>query len=240
MHFGGAVDSLRPDGAIGPELDALHRSDGAGFDVFADEARALHGVALVSHLRRLLWTLGRLVFQGAHLAHRAGQGLLTVDVLSQLEGHHGCRRMVMVGGRHHHGVDAAPFFGQQLAIVGVALCLGPRGEGALGASGIHVTEEADVLARHPLHVVETHAAHADAGHVERVRRRAVSAPKHVTRNDGEGGQSGGDAFDGSTARDAVGVAHAEVSSVHARRWARFKFVRRGPARRWPDGRAGRR
>ena len=78
-------------------MDFEDVADGAVPDPFADEARALAGVALVPHLGDDVGRLGRLG-QDAGLFDCVGQGLLDVDMLAQLDGGHGDDGVVVVGG----------------------------------------------------------------------------------------------------------------------------------------------
>src|SRR5207244_7192570 len=66
-----------------------------------------------------------------------------------------------------------------------ALRLGVALKGVFGGLPVDVAQRVDVLALHALHVVAAHAAHANAGDVELVARRAVAAPQDVARHDGE-------------------------------------------------------
>ena len=98
------LHALRPDRVRRPRVHLAHGADRAVPDPLADQADALAGMALVAHLRghlRLAGGLGDL----AGLVHRVRQGLLAVDVLARLDGHHGRDGMDMVRRRHHDGVD---------------------------------------------------------------------------------------------------------------------------------------
>src|SRR4029079_15467851 len=83
---GGALTALRPDGAVGPDVDFLDVSDDATLDPLHLGGAAFGGVTLVAHLGHDLGLAGL----GDHLAGFAdvvGKRLLAVDVLAHAHGH---------------------------------------------------------------------------------------------------------------------------------------------------------
>src|SRR5947208_6106759 len=180
------LDRLRPDRPVGPELDLAHRPDGAGFDPLADLPRALAGVALVPHLRRDLGLAGRFD-QLAHLPQGPGERLLDAGVLAHFHRHHTGDSVRVIGRRDGDRIDVLPLFLEQHAKIFEALGLGERREGRRPLVLVHVAQCVDVRSgfRDALHVVRSHAAHADAGDVDRVAGRAAPPAEHVARDDGE-------------------------------------------------------
>ena len=174
----GRVDALGPDGPVGPAVDLGDVADGAAPDPLADEAGALAGVALVAHLGHDVGLLGRLG-QEAGLLDRMGQRFLDVDVLAQLDGGHGDDGVVVIGGRHGHGVDALFLLqhAPEVAVLGRLLVHGLLGRLELLVAQepghglvVDVAEGDDVLGAAAPGVGAAHAADGDTGDVERVAR----------------------------------------------------------------------
>ncbi len=185
VGLGGAVEPLRPDRAVGPVVHLAHGADEAGLHPLADQARALHRVALVAHLRGLRRAPPGLRHQGTHLVQRARQRLLAVDVLAGLERSHGDGRVGVVGGGDGDGVDALRVLVEHLAEVAVPLRPRVAQEGVVAGLPVHVAERVDRLAADTGHVRAAHPPHPDAGDAQRVARRAVAPPQHVPRDDVE-------------------------------------------------------
>src|SRR6266702_1444978 len=91
---------------------------------------------------------------------------------------------------------------EHLPKVLVPFRLGIFPEGLAGAHSVHVAQGVDVLRRDALHVVASPPAHANAGDVQRVARRAKPAAEHVARHDGEG-DGRADVADEVPSRDAL-------------------------------------
>src|SRR5262249_49505867 len=79
------LGALRPDGAVGPDVDLGDAAEDAGADDLDGTAQAVRRRALVAHLRADL-LLGRRLAHLARLGDRVRQRLLAVDVLAQLHG----------------------------------------------------------------------------------------------------------------------------------------------------------
>ncbi len=121
----------------------------------------------------------------------AGERLLAVCRLAQLERHHRGGRMAVVGSRDRHGVDARAFLGEELAVVGVAPRLGILAPSLLGVVPVDVGHCHDLFAGDAVHVVLSHAADAYTGDVELVAGGGVSPAEHMAGNDAEYAGSGG-------------------------------------------------
>ena len=240
-----ARNALRPDRAIGPDMNLPHRADHAGANPFVDERGALAGMALVAHLGDDLGALGRLA-QHAGLVDRPGQRLLHVDVLAQLHGRLGDHGVGVVGRGDDHAVDILLLF-EHLAIIGVALRLavsllkldggwvrlaiaapGSAGHGRVHVPEVHIGQRDDVLP--PVHdlgrVGRALAAAADDGDVDRLARRQVAGPaQDMTRNDhgAEGGP--GRSRDETPSGDLV-LSHVILPRRPG--LSRTRFVRNGP------------
>src|SRR5438105_2008958 len=82
----GPIDALRPDWAIGPDVDFTDDADGAGADDLGPGADAAGGRAVVAHLGGDLM-LGGEQLQLARFPDAVREGLLGVDVFAALDGH---------------------------------------------------------------------------------------------------------------------------------------------------------
>src|SRR5881628_688672 len=179
------LDGLRPDRAVRPELDFAHRADRARFHPFADLTRPFPRVALIPHLGHELGVSAGVLRQHTHLPHGPRQRLLDVRMLARFHGTQSGRGMRVIGRGNRDRVDALRFLVEHLPVVPVALRLRVALKGVFGGLPVDVAQRVDVLALHALHVVAAHAAHANAGDVELVARRAVAAPQGVARHYGE-------------------------------------------------------
>ena len=181
------VDRLRPDRPVGPVLHAPHRPDQPSLDPLADLADALGRMPLIAHLRRLPRALGGLALERTHLADRARERLLAVDVLAHLERHHRGRGMHVIGCRYGDRVDVVALLLEHLAVVLVALGSRPGAKGTLGALPVDVGEGDELFARHAAYVIESHSAHADAGDAQLLcRLLAVGECMQRPRHGGDG------------------------------------------------------
>ena len=145
--LGRAVEhALRPDRVGRPGLDLGDVAYGPVPDPFAQQADALHGMTLVSHLGRDLGLPGGFC-DCPGLEDAVGQGLFAVDMLAQPQSRHGRRGMDVVGGPHDHGVDVLLLF-QHDAEIAIAFGGGERLETLGCPDPIHVAEGHDVLAGH--------------------------------------------------------------------------------------------
>jgi hypothetical protein len=124
------------------------------------------------------------------------QGLLAVDVLAELQGHHRDDRVEVIGRGDHHRVDVLLLF-EHSAEIDVGLGAGERFEGALEVVLLDVAEGHDVFGGETADVARAHAADADAGNVELFARRGLAGAQHVTGDDGKsrcGRPGGGEAL----------------------------------------------
>ena len=159
----GPAFALRPDRAIGPDVDFLHGADLAGLDLRGGLAHRVEGRVLVAHLRGDAMLAGEFA-EAAGFPDGAGERLLAVDVLAhphRLGGDHG---VGVIGRADGHGVDAVAQLVEHLAVVGefVVGLVGLRH--AVEELGIDVAEGVDLaVAGDVLDVALALAADADAG-----------------------------------------------------------------------------
>ena len=165
--------ALRPDGAIGPDVNFLHGAELPSANLRGRFAHRIVGGELVAHLR------GDVVF-ACQLAQPAGlpdgvcERLLAMDVLAhphRLGGHH---RVVVVGDAHRHRVDAVAELVEHVAVVGeLVVDLVDLGH-AVEERGVDVAEGEDLsMPRHILHVALALAADADATDLDLFERRVA-------------------------------------------------------------------
>ena len=171
-------------------MDLAHRADGAVGEPFVDEPVALEGHSLVAHLGGD-FGLARRLRHRSGLVNRAGQRLLAIDMLAQLDGRDGDDGVRVIRRGDHHGIDAL------LLVEHLAEVLIPLGgwvllEGLGGVVPVHVAQGHDVLAADLFEVPGALAADADAGDVKlAVGGACAGAAQHMTRQGHEGGYGAG-------------------------------------------------
>jgi len=115
-RFGRAVDTLGPDGSVGPVVDFADAPDSSCPYPFAEQPRIFRGLIDGAELG------GDLVLSGG-FCHPAGfengvrQRFLAVDMLSRLHRRDGDCGVGVVGSNHEHGVDAFLLFEHLAKIV---------------------------------------------------------------------------------------------------------------------------
>src|SRR5439155_13342936 len=149
--------------------------------------------------------------------------LLDTRVLTQFHGHHAGDGVRVVGRRDGDGVDVLPFFLEHHPKVFEAFGLWERHERLRRLVLVHVAQRVNVRPgfRHALHVVRSHAAHADAGDVDGVAGRRASPPEHVRGHDGER-HTGPHVADELPSRDAFASHDATLLSRPPRARARAR------------------
>ena len=93
------------------------------------------------------------------------QWLLAIDMLSHLHRHHRRHSMRVVRRAHHHRIERFLRF-QHLAEVAVSLGLGHALESFSRTHLIHVANRNDVLATHPLKIIQPFATASDHSDVQ--------------------------------------------------------------------------
>ena len=119
----GPADALRPDRAIGPDVDVLDRAQNPRSDQLDPRAEAILGGPLIAHLGTELLLGGERPHQ-PRLLDRPGQRLLAEAVLAHPHGHHAGRGVGVVGRADRHRVDLVAHLLEHLAVVEVLLRLG--------------------------------------------------------------------------------------------------------------------
>ena len=130
-HGRGPVEALRPDGAIGPDMNLADVTQHARADQGRRAAEIAGGGPLVAHLRGDLVVAGELG-QHAGLVQRMRERLLHEAVFAVPHGHGGGQGVDVVRRAHRHGVDALVHLVQQLAEVrelpGLGKAISGRGQ----------------------------------------------------------------------------------------------------------------
>ena len=176
-YRGDRLGALRPDGAIGPDMDLGYVAESAGLYHLDTLAQSAGGRALVAHLGGDLMLLGGLS-QLAGLEDGLGEGLLHEGVLALLDGLHGRGGVVVIGRRNRHRVDV--FAIEHLAVVGVFLSLlGGPAAGLVEPVLVGITDRHDVFAAAGAHVAGAFSANADTGDVEFFSWRAWGADNGI-------------------------------------------------------------
>ena len=171
----------------------MHLADGPVADPLDQQAARLEGVALVAHLRDDLVFLGGLGHRAA-FGDRVGQRLLAVDVLAVLHGGDRGHGVVMVGRGDHDGVDLFGHLVEHLAEVAELLRLGMVVERADDAiiTPVGVAKGHDIVAaRHGADVAPAHRADADAGDIQLLTGRVLTALGHGVPRHKAGRRHGG-------------------------------------------------
>src|SRR6185503_17793795 len=215
----GAVDALRPDRAVGPDVNFLDPADQAGMNDFDGAAQAGLGAALVAHLGGEL-LLGGELSEDAGLVDGLHQGLLAVDVLAEL--HRGAcdDAVAVVGGGDGDGVDLVAHLVEHFAKIfegfGVGVLLGRE----LEVVGIDVAQGDDLAAGlgRVFNVGGALAGAADGGDADLL----VGAGDLGGDDVGEGDCGGGDAA--ALEHGAAGGFLGRLSGVRSHGFSSFSWL----------------
>ena len=164
---GGALQPLRPDRAVRPDVKFERLADESGLDHLNRTPQAVAGAALVPHL-------GGDVFLGGHAAKLTGfedglrERLLAVDVLAQVHRRHGCGAVQVVRSGNRDRIDGLVHFREHLAEIDEFPGLGKLFRLFVEHAGIDIANGHDVAPALCgfVHIAVTLSAHADAGYVD--------------------------------------------------------------------------
>ena len=193
-HFGrvgGPVGPLRPDRAVGPDVNFLDLAQRAGLQNRGRFAEVVVGGALVAHLRGEVLLGGQLP-QHAGFVQRLGHRLLDEGVLAHPHAHRSGDGVGVVGRADGHGVDALAHLVEHLAEVEILLRVGPALARGVEAGLVDVADRDHVAGPAGiLRIAGPLAADADAGEVDLFQGRAAfarsDAPQSpITGADGRG------------------------------------------------------
>ena len=167
-------------------------ADGAGGNVLGNAADRLAAIALVAHLRQHLLLPGSFG-QRIALGDVLGERLLAKNVFAVVDGPHGRRGMVVIGGGDQDHVDIVVALVEQFAIVVKNLRPGRVLDALLHDLGnvllVHVRQSHELLAQCATHGVGADARRADHGHPQLVARRPLG------QHEGPAGDAGQHAAD---------------------------------------------
>ncbi|MDP7105489.1 MAG: hypothetical protein QGH41_00335 [Roseibacillus sp.] len=197
----GAVDSLGPDGTVGPDMQFEGLADGPGVNHFHSAAQSLVGAALVAHLG------GQFLF-ASQIAHDAGfpdslgERLLHVGMLAHGHGGDGGHAMAVVGSGDCDGIDLVFHLLQQFPEVLVLLGLGKLLGLPVHRVAIDVAEGHDLapFAGGVVGVTAALAPGADTGHAD-LGVQVLSAHDGREPENGTSGDTG--VFDKFTASELL-------------------------------------
>src|SRR5579862_1033105 len=183
----GDIRRLRPDGAVGPEVDLLDVADQAGLDDLDRLAQVPAGASLVAHLGGDL-VLGRDLGHLPGFVDVVGQGLLRIDAFAQLHGHDAGAGVVIVGDADGDAVDLLGHLVEHLAVVEVLLGLRELRPCLVVSLVVDVAEADDVAELGDVaHVAPTLASRADAGDADLGVGRLLLAVADLATGDPESG-----------------------------------------------------
>src|SRR5690554_632765 len=221
----GPRDALRPDGAVGPDVDFVNGAKNAGADPLDGTPAIVGGVSLVAHLRDDARS-GSGFLKDTRLAYGPRERFLDVDVLSEVHcvvcGH----GVEVVRSGDDDGVDVVLLV-EHTPEVAVAFSLGvgfgeldalrPGFSGAFSlaavdrvvdAGEVDVGERDDVLAHECLGIGSAHVARAYHRDVEGVAWCAEArTAEDVARHDHDAGCRRGERANERAPGDAFGAFH---------------------------------
>ncbi len=173
VRAGRAIQPLRPDGAIGPDVEFARLANDAGVDHLDGAAQTVFGAALVAHLRGQFLLAGELT-HGAHFADGLAERFLAEAMFTQGHGADGREAVVMVGRGNGDGINVLAHRVEHLAVIlelpGVHGFIGKLFGFFVERGLIHVADGDDVGAASGgfAAVAVTFSTDADAGDVDPV------------------------------------------------------------------------
>ena len=111
-----AVQALRPDRAIGPNVQFSRRSDDSRLDHFHGAAKSLFRASLIAHLSGEIFFLCQRA-DNARLVDCLHQRFLAKSVLAHLHRANGRDSVIVIGNGNGHRVDARAKLIEQFSIV---------------------------------------------------------------------------------------------------------------------------
>ena len=154
-------DPLRPDRAVGPNVNLLHRSDHTSLDDLNGAPQPIFGAALVAHLGHDFVIFGQLA-QVASFVNRLGQRFLAVNVFPHLDRSRGNDAVQVIRNGNRDRINILLLFLKHLAPVLVGI-----GRGVLLArvrclALVRITNRYNVLGTAMLNITAAFASGTDA------------------------------------------------------------------------------